>query len=251
MRFTLPVATLLLCALLGCPANDKSADPDTDTITVATDAAYQPFEYLSRDHVMVGYDIDLFRAIGKRAGFEVEFVNQPFVGALAGLEPGAYDAIISAMTITEERSKTFLFSDPYYDAGQVVAIQDGTTDISSFADLPGRKIGVQRGTTGAMKAKEAAGAKVTEYDTIDLAFIALGNGTVDAVINDEPTSRAISAVRGGFRLVGDTLTEEQYGIAMRKDATELAAKINAALAELRADGTLTQLQTKWSDAPAQ
>lgn len=247
MRLTLPVLSLLLCGLLGCPAKETSSD----RVVVATDAAYQPFEYLSKDRVLVGFDIDLFRAIAERAGFEVEFVNQPFVGALAGLETGAYDAIISAMTITEERAKTFLFSDPYYDAGQVVAIRADTTDIASFADLSGRKIGVQRGTTGSMKAKEAPDAKITEYDTIDLAFMALGNGAVDAVINDEPTSRTIAAARGGYRLVGETLTEEQYGIAMRKDAQELASRINGALAQLRADGTLGRLQARWIDSPGE
>lgn len=245
MRPLRVTCSVLLCLIVACGTPEASSDR---VVVVATDATYQPFEYLGDGRVIVGYDIDLFRAIGERAGFAVEFVNQPFVGALAGLETGAYQAMISAMTITEERAETFLFSDPYYDAGQVVAIRDETDDIASFADLPGRKIGVQRGTTGSMKAKEAPGAELTEYDTIDLAFMALGNGTVDAVINDEPTSRSIAAARGGFRLVGETLTEEQYGIAMRRDAHELAAKINAALAELRADGTLDRLRARWIDA---
>ncbi|MBT3266589.1 basic amino acid ABC transporter substrate-binding protein [Candidatus Poribacteria bacterium] len=239
---------VMLCLIVACGAPEA---PSSRVVVVATDATYRPFEYLGDERGIVGYDIDLFRAIGKRAGFEVKFVNQPFVGALAGLETGTYEAIISAMTITAERAETFLFSDPYYDAGQIVAIRDETVDIASFEDLPGRKIGVQRGTTGAMKAKEAPGAELTEYDSIDLAFMALGNGTVDAVINDEPTSRSIAAARGGFRLVGDTLTEEQYGIAMRKDAQELAAEINAALTDLRADGTLDSLHAKWIAAPAE
>ena len=246
MRAQLTTWTAVLCLIVACGTRET---PSSRVVVVATDATYQPFEYLGEGRVIVGYDIDLFRAIGERAGFDVQFVNQPFVGALAGLETGAYEAIISAMTITEERAETFLFSDAYYDAGQVVAIREETTDIAQFADLAGRKIGVQRGTTGAMKAKEAAGAELSEYDTIDLAFMALGNGTVDAVINDEPTSRSIAAARGGFRLVGETLTEEQYGIAMRKGAHDLAAQVNDALAELRSDGTLDRLHAKWIDAP--
>ena len=240
-------ALSLLCLLAAC----KSPQGAADRLVVATDATYRPFEYLGPDRDIIGYDIDLFRAIGERAGFEVAFENTPFVGALAGLDTGSFDAIISAMTITAERAETFLFSDPYYDAGQVVAVRDDDASISGFADLGGRKIGVQRGTTGAMKAKEAPDAALTEYDSIDLAFMALGNGTVDAVINDEPTSRAIASTLGGFRLVGETLTEEQYGIAMRKDAHALAGRINSALAELKADGTLTRLHSKWIAAPSE
>jgi len=239
-------ALAVLCLLTAC----KSPEASVDRIVVATDATYPPCEYLGPNREIVGYDIDLFRAIGERAGFEVEFRNTQFDGALTGLGTGAFDALISAMTITDERAETFLFSDPYYDAGQVVAVRDGTTDIASFDDLAGRKIGVQRGTTGAMKAKEAPGAELTEYDSVVLAFMALGNGTVDAVINDEPTSRAIAAARGGFSLVGETLTEEQYGIAMPLDSHALAARINTALAEIRTDGTLAELHAKWIAAPA-
>jgi ABC-type amino acid transport substrate-binding protein len=236
-----------LCLLLAC----KSPQGSLDRVVVATDATYRPFEYLGPEREIVGYDIDLFRAIGKRAGFEVVFENTPFDGASAGLDTGAFDAVISAMTITAERSERFLFSDPYYKAGQAVAVREDEAAISGFGDLGGRKIGVQLGTTGAMKAQEVPDADITEYDTINLAFMALGNGTVDAVINDEPTSRAIAATRGGFRLVGETLTEEQYGIAMRKDAHELGRRINLALAEIKADGTLAELDAKWITAPSE
>ncbi|GIX07321.1 MAG: basic amino acid ABC transporter substrate-binding protein [Candidatus Poribacteria bacterium] len=242
MRRIGPVWVLLLAlGLLAC----SRVEERTDRIVVVTDATYQPFEFFDENRQIVGFDIDLMREIGKRAGFEVEFVHQPFVGGLAGIESGQYDAMISAMTITEDRKKTFLFSDPYYDAGQIIAVREDQRGITGLEDLRGRKIGVQRGTTGALLAQTVPGAAVLEYDTIDLAFLALRNGTVDAVINDEPTSRTIARTKGGFRLVGVPLTNEQYGIAFRKDRADLAERVNRALAELKADGTLRRLHQKW------
>lgn len=232
---------LLLGALFGCTRAERKARH----LVVATDASYQPFEFYNEKRELVGFDIDLMRAIGERAGFTVEFKNQPFDGILAGLESGKYDVVISALTITPERAQRVLFSDPYYDAGQAIAIRADDLSIQGLADLIGKRIGVQRGTTGALRAKEIPNAQVAEFDTIDLAFLALRNGAVAAVINDEPTSRSIVASRPGFRLVGVPLTNEKYGIALRKDATELARQINAALAELKVDGTLERLKEKW------
>ncbi|MBM3214792.1 basic amino acid ABC transporter substrate-binding protein [Candidatus Poribacteria bacterium] len=240
-----PILAAVILLLGACSRSDRRAE----TIRVATDASYRPFEYYDESRELVGFDIDLMRALAERASLSVEFINQPFDGIIAGLESGKYDAAISAMTITPERAERVLFSDPYYDAGQVVAVRSEDMSIHGFADLTGRRIGVQRGTTGALKARDVAGATLSEYDTIDLAFLALENGTVDAVINDELTSRAIAAARGSVKLVGAPLTEERYGIALRKDREELAARLNAALATARADGTLAALDRKWIQGP--
>ena len=238
-------ALTALIAVLGCGKEDSS-----NTITVVTDATYRPFEFYDENRELVGYDIDLFRAIGEIAGFEVKFKHQAFDGGLAGLRTGKFDAMISAMTITEERQKTFLFSDPYYNAAQVVAVREDETEIKSFEDLAGRVIGTQRGTTGYFKATEVPNAKALEYDTIELAFTALQNRSVEAVINDEPTSRAIAQKRGGVKLVGGPLTKEQYGIAMMKGSEALAERINAALKQLKENGELDRLHQKWIvDAP--
>ena len=234
-------AILLLSSFVACAKVEKKSRH----LVVATDASYQPFEFYDSKRELVGFDIDLLRAVGEKSGFAVEFKNQPFDGIIAGLETGKYDAVISAMTITPERAQQVLLSEPYYDAGQVIVVRADDTNINGFSDLAGKRLGVQRGTTGAIKAKEVPDAQIAEFDTIDLAFLALGNGTVAAVINDEPTSHSIVATKPGFRLVGVPLTEEKYGIALRKDATELAEQINTALAALKADGTLDRLKAKW------
>ena len=251
--------TAALAAWIGCGGSSDSSNrtgnrtdartETPETIVVATDATYRPFEFYNEERELVGFDIDLFRAVGAAAGFEAEFVHQSFDGALAGLTTGKYDALISAMTITEERKQTFLFSDPYYDAGQAVAVRVTETAIGSFEDLGGKTIGAQRGTTGFFKAQEVPDAKILEYDTIELAFTALQNGSVDAVINDEPTSRSIAAARGGIKIVGETLTDEQYGIAFPKESEALAERVNSALKQLKDDGTIEQLRRKWIDAP--
>ena len=232
---------LLMAMLLSCAKRTENPD----VVHVVTDATYRPFEYVNEKRELVGYDIDLFRAIGEIAGFETRFQHQTFDGGLAGLRTGKFDAMISAMTITEERQKTFLFSDPYYDAAQVVAVREDETQINSFEDLEGRNIGAARGTTGYLKAVEVPKAQVLEYDSIELAFTALQIGSVDAVVNDEPTSRAVAAKRGGFKLVGGPLTKEQYGIAMMKGSEELAGRINAALKQLKENGELDRLHQKW------
>ncbi len=240
-RIAAALMPLLTIMVLGC--GKRTENPDV--VHIVTDATYRPFEYFNENRELVGYDIDLFRAIGEAAGFETRFQHQTFEGGLAGLRIGKFDAMISAMTITEERQKTFLFSDPYYDAGQVVAVREDEAEIDSFEDLAGRIVGAVRGTTGYYKATEIPDAEILEYDTIELAFTALQIGSVDAVVNDEPTSRAISAKRGGFKLVGGPLTKEQYGIVMMKDREALAARINAALKLLKENGELDRLHQKW------
>ena len=232
---------VIILVLLGCSKTEKTARH----LVVATDATYQPFEYYNEAHELVGFDIDLFNALAAQAGFTVTFKNQPFDGIIAGLEAGKYDAVISSLSITEERAKRILFTDPYYDAGQLIAVRSDQTGIETLDDLKGVRIGVQRGTTGAAKAKEVSDAQVSEYDTIDLAFLALKDGKVDAVLNDGPTSRSIVASQRGFKLVGVPLTDEKYGIAVGKKEVELAAALNIALAKLKEDGTLERIQRKW------
>ena len=240
-RIAAALMPLLIAMILSC--GKQSENPDV--LHIVTDATYRPFEYFNEQQELVGYDIDLFRAIGEIAGFETRFQHQTFDGGLAGLRIGKFDAMISAMTITEERQKTFLFSDPYYNAAQIVAVREDEAGINSFEDLKGRIVGAMRGTTGYLKAVEIPNAQVLEYGTIELAFTALQTGSVDAVVNDEPTSRAIAVKRGGFKLVGGPLTEEQYGIAMMKGSEELAGRINAALKHLKENGELDRLHQKW------
>ncbi len=217
------------------------------TINVATDATWAPFEFIDEaTKEPIGYDIDLMNAIAERAGFQVIYTNVIFDSLLAGLKNCQYDAAISAITITEDRKKDYLFSDPYINAGQIVIVQNSNTDINSKNDLTNKTIGVQIATTGAMEAEKIQGAKAEAYDTITDALQNLKNGQIDAVIADYPIAfRAVAKDPTALKTVGDVFTEESYGIAVCKSKPEIVAKINPALKQLFDEGYLAELEKKW------
>jgi polar amino acid transport system substrate-binding protein len=153
---------------------------------------------------------------------------------------------ISAMTITAERAEQFSFSDPYINAGQIIAVQAGDDTINSPADLVGATIGAQIGTTGAMEAEDIADATVKVYDTYELAFLDLANGQINAVIADYPTALAfVNQNADRLKVVGDVFTDENYGIAFCKGNDELISQVNAALSELQSEGFVDQLVLEW------
>jgi ABC-type amino acid transport substrate-binding protein len=218
-----------------------------ETITVASDIAYPPFES-ERDGQPVGFDIDLMKEIGKRAGFTPQFQNVTFDGIIPGLGSNLYDAAISAMTITPEREKQIDFSDPYFDADQSLLVQSDS-NIESVNDLKGTTVGVQIGTTGAAQANEYKQqgklGTVRTFDTITDAFQALENGQVDAIINDFPVSQArANESNGSLKVVQTIQTGEQYGIAFPKDS-DLKPRVDKALQEIKDDGTYARIYEKW------
>jgi len=217
------------------------------TITVASDIAYRPFEFY-RNGEPVGFDIDLMREIGRRAGFTPEFQNVTFDGIIPGLGSNLYDAAISAITITEERRQQVDFSEPYFNADQSLLVRSDS-DIRSVDDLGQATVGVQIGTTGANKAnqfqQQGRIAEVRTFDTIEDAFTALENGQVDAVINDLPVSQdKANTSDGRLEVVQVIPTGEQYGIAFPK-GSNLVGPVNRALREIKRDGTYAEIYEKW------
>jgi peptide/nickel transport system substrate-binding protein len=229
-----------------------TAPPEQVTYQIGTNAEYPPFESVDASGNVVGFDPDVISAIAERAGFDYEFVNTRWDGIFVALQSGEFDAVISAATITDERAEIVNFSDPYFNAGQMIAVRtEDANQITSVADLDGRKVGVQLGTTGDMWLSDNTNAEVVRYDEITLAFQALANGDVDAVFNDGPTSADIIQANPelGATLVGEPVTDEFYGVAVNKDQPELLAMINEGLAAIRADGTYDALYDKWFGAP--
>jgi polar amino acid transport system substrate-binding protein len=219
----------------------------TTKVRVATDATWPPFEMVDEStKEIIGYDIDLMKAVAKEAGLEIEFVNVGFDPLLAGIAQCQYDAAISAMTITEDRKKDMLFSEPYLNAGQVVAVQTGNTTIKSKDDLTGKTVGAQIGTTGAIEVGNIAGATLKTYDTLDLAFLDLMNGQIDAVVSDYPTAMAFVGKNSEkLMTVGQAFTEESYGIAVCKNKPDLLTKINEGLVKVQNSDLPKQLEDKW------
>jgi ABC-type amino acid transport substrate-binding protein len=218
-------------------------------LTVGTDAAYPPFENVNTTtNKIEGFDIDLLNAIGAKGGFTPVYQNAPFDTIFTNLAAGQFDIVISAATITAERSKTVTFSNPYFAAGQVIVVRKGDeATIKGPADLVGKKIGVQLGTTGAEAAKNIKDAQISPFQTAPEAFQALANKDVDAVVNDNIVSYAIVQSRSELNLVvlGEPFTVEYYGIVARKECPELTAKINEGLAAVIADGTYADIYGKW------
>jgi len=219
----------------------------SDALVVATDAAFPPFEFVDEDtKEIVGFDIDLMNAIAEKAGLDITYKNVSWDPLLAGMADCQYDMAISGMTITAERAEQFSFSDPYINAGQIVAVQIGNDTIGGPDDLVGATIGAQIGTTGAMEAEAIADSTVKIYDTYELAFLDLANGQIDAVVADYPTAVAfVNQNADSLKVVGEVFTDENYGIAFCKDNNELISQVNAALAELISEGFIDELVVEW------
>ena len=218
-----------------------------EKVTVATDATWPPFEMVDETtKEIIGFDIDLMKAIAEKGGFEVEFVNVGFDPLLAGMASCQYDAAISAITITEERKADFAFSGPYFGAGQVVVVRVDNSDITGKDSLSGKTVGAQIGTTGAIAIEDVEGATLKTYDDIGLAYQDLINGQVDAVVADDGLAKGyVTKNSAEIKIVGDPFTDESYGIAVCKTNTDLLDKINKGLEAVKGEGLLDQLTQKW------
>ncbi len=234
------IGAVLLSILPGCGQT-------TLKVRIATDATWPPFEYVDEQTMdIVGFDIDLIKAIAEEAGLDIEILNVSWDPLLAGMAQCQYDAAISAMTITDERKEVMLFSNPYFEAGQLVTVQYDNTDIKSKEDLGGKTVGAQIGTTGSFEIDKIAGATLKTYDDIGLAMQDLMNGQIDAVISDNPLAMGYAnANPDKLKTVGAVFTSEYYGIAVCKDQPELLERINEGLAKVKAEGLIDELILKW------
>jgi polar amino acid transport system substrate-binding protein len=164
---------------------------------------------------IVGFDIDLMNAAAKAGGFTVEFKNTAWDGIFPGLENGKYDAVMSSVTITDERKKTMDFSDPYINAGQVLVVRTDSKGVEKLADLKGKTVGAQIGTTGAFAIEKEKDLKLKTYDEIGLAVEDLANGRIDAIVADNPTAASYVLQNANYKsklkIVGVPFTDEFYG----------------------------------------
>lgn len=219
-------------------------------LKVGTEPTFPPFEMTDDKNQITGFDIDLIKAIAADQKLEVEINNLSFDGLIMALGSGSIDIIASGMTITTERAIQVDFTDPYINAGLALAVANSNNTIKSIDDLKGKKVAVQIGTTGANKADELLKAgeigAVKTFKTCDLLMQELINGGVDAVINDLPVTEAYMAKQSGkIKMVGEPLTSEDYGFAVKKGNTELLNKLNQGLKNVKANGTYDQLKTKY------
>jgi len=240
----LSVLMAVATVISGCGGGILGAKPK---YTVATDATWYPFEFVDENtKAIVGFDVDLMKAIADKAGFQVEFKNVAWEALLAGIANCQYDVAISSISITDERKPNMLFSDPYYTVGQQVVVAADNTTIKSKDDLSGKKVGAQISTTGAIEIGKITGAELVNFDTIGLAFQALMNGSIDAVVADNVMALGyVGKYSDKLKAVGDPFTGESIGIAVCKTNPDLLKKINDGLAKVKTDNLIDTLNTQW------
>jgi polar amino acid transport system substrate-binding protein len=251
------VVAALMFALAACGKKEQAAAPTTPAPTpaakvyvVGVDAAYAPFESQNEKGEIVGFSIDLANAVAAKAGITVKYVNTPWEGIFNTLAQGDRDFLISSITITPERKQTMDFTDPYFDAQQLIAVKEGSK-VQSFNDLAKLKVGVQTGTTGdevVTKLQGKTSANIRRFDSTPLALKELDAGGVEAVVADNGVvvNYVKNNTAGKLRTVSDaSFAPEQYGMAVKKGNAELLAKLNQGLAAVKADGTYKQIYDKY------
>lgn len=232
---------------------DSSADSGSaEVLVVGTEPTFPPFDTTDDQGNIVGFDMDLIKAIGEDQGFDVEFRNLEFDGLIAALQSGTIDIAIAGMDASDERKEQVDFSDPYYESSLIVAVAADNNTIQSVDDLtPDMKVAAQIGTTGAKMVENLASeGKIAEaviLNGLDTAMMQLVNGDVQAVINDTPVTESYIAKQPDkIKMVGEEMeASAPYAIAVQKGNTELLDKINAGLAKVQSDGTFDELLQKW------
>ncbi len=243
--------TVALSGLAACgssSSDDDSADGGLDliksgTLTVCSDVPYPPFEDFDKTAPsgFKGYDIDIVSAIAEELDLKLVVKDSDFNALQSGLalNSGQCDLAASAMSITAEREKRLGFSDGYYDSEQSLLVPAGS-DITSIDDLAGKKVAVQKGTTGEAYTKEnAPEAKITSFPSDGQMYAAIKAGQVDAILQDLPVNldhQKDPKAKGKFEVVETYSTDEEYGLAMPKANKGLIEAVNDALADLREDG---------------
>ena len=218
-----------------------------NSISFAGSGGYPPFNFITDEGDVIGFDVDVAAEIAKRMDKELEYKTTAWDGIIEGLRAGRYDGILGSMAVTEQREKVVDFSDPYYYSGpQLIVRKD--SNISGPQDLTSDSvIGLVTGTTFEQDA-EKLGVQVKLYEDDTQTLLELLNGRVDGVLTDRIVGlNAISELKQGdqLTLVGSTLRTETMGIAFQDDDDELRQQVNAVLSEMRTDGTLTAISEKW------
>ena len=220
-------------------------------IKFGTNAEFPPFEYVTAAGVIGEYDgIDMAIAkeIGVQTGMDISIENMEFDSLLIALENGQIDAVISGMTITEERAKSVDFSIPYYTATQVMIV-DQNSDIKSAADMADKRIVVIQGYTGELCVQDL-GYDYEAFKKGTEAILELNNGKCDVVVLDSATAQKYVKDNPNLKIVEDpsAFEAEEYGIAVKKGNTELLDKINTAIGKMLADGTISEWSVSYSEA---
>lgn len=216
-------------------------------LTMGTNAAFPPYEYYDGETI-VGIDAEISQAIADKLGLTLEIVDMDFGSLTAAVQSGKIDIAAAGMTVTEERLQNVDFTDSYSTGVQVVIVPEDS-DIASIDDLEGKLIGVQDATTGHIYCSDDFGEEnVVAYNNGAMAVQALKDGKVDCVVIDQEPAKNFVQLNEGLKILETEYVTEDYAIAVAKDNTALKDAINAAMAELKEDGTIQGILDKYITA---
>lgn len=221
----------------------------TETLTMATNAEFPPYEYHEGDNI-VGIDAEIAQAIADKLGMELKIEDVAFDSIIPGVQSKKYDMGMAGMTVNEERLKSVDFSTPYAKGVQVVIVKEDSK-IKTVDDITKNKakVGVQTSTTGDIYATEDFGEEnITKYENGAVAVQALVAGKVDCVIIDNEPAKSYVKANKGLKILDTNYVEEEYAICFNKENTELKDKVNKALDELTKDGTVQKILDKYIKA---
>lgn len=239
LSLILAVMMAMAALLTGCGGGEVA----DNTLTMATNAEFPPYEYME-DGKVVGIDAEIAAAIAEKLGMELEINNIQFDAIIPAVQSGKADVGVAGMTITEDRLQNVDFSIPYTTSKQVIIVNEENPAVTGAADIEGKKVGVQLGTTGDIFAADATDF-VERFNKGADAVMALTQRKVDCVIIDAQPAKAYVEKNEGLVILEEDFVVEEYAIALKKGNTELKDKIDAALTELKEDGTLDEIIGKY------
>ncbi len=233
---------MAVCVFAGCA--NKAED---NVLTMATNAAFPPYEFYENEKI-VGIDAEVAEKIAEKLDMTLEIIDTEFGSIVAGVQTGKYDMGMAGMTVTDERKESVDFTTSYATGIQSIIVKEGST-IATLEDLEGKKIGVQQDTTGHIySADEFGDEMVTPFNKGADAVAALVSGKVDCVIIDNEPAKSFVEANEGLVILDTDYAVEDYAICISKDKPELLEKVNKALEELIADGTVKAIVDKYISA---
>ena len=229
-------------------ADQLAAIQTNGKLVVALEGAWQPWSYHDESDTLVGYDVEVSRAIAEKLGVEPEYVESDWDSLFAGLDAGRFDIVCNGVEVTDERAKTYNFTTPYGYIHTALAVRKDNEDIKSFEDLKGKTTANSLASTY-MELAESYGATVQGIDTLEETIQLLTAGRIDATLNADVSFYDYLNVHpdADFKLVAQTEDASHVAIPVRKgdDSASLLEALNTAIEELRADGTLKALGEKY------
>lgn len=239
--------SLAACGNSGTETKSSAADESQDTLVMATNAAFPPYEYYEGDEI-VGIDAEIAQAIADKLGMKLEIQDMDFNSIITAVQTGKADIGLAGMTVDPEREKNVNFTDTYATGIQVIIVPEDS-DIAGPDDLEGKKIGVQEGTTGHTYCSDDYGEdNVIAYTTGANAVEALKTGKVDCVVIDNEPAKEFVKANEGLKIVETEYVEEDYAGIVAKENDELLEKVNKAMQELKDDGTIQSIIDKYITA---